>query len=639
MRLDSVQLKNFRCVTDQTLTVDGVTALVGRNGAGKSTFLQALEVFYTNSAAKLSAEDFYDRCLDEPVEITLTWTGLSDAAKQEFGGYVQGDSLSVLYRIQESTPGKLKGAYHGQSLRHPAFAAIRDTSGANDQKRLYNALREQEGYRSLPAVTKAGDALDALKQWEAANPDQCERRPDDGQFFGFTSVGQWRLSAFTGFTYIPAVRDAASDADTGRTSTLSQLVDQLVRAAIDEDETSRQKREQMGQLAREIYGGESHPKLNAVAERVSSRLQSLVPTAEVNLSWAEDPASKLDPPRAAVRLKEDSFPSPIQGAGHGLQRAYVIALIQEWAAIQREAASGSERSFILAMEEPELYQHPNRQRHLANQFYTLASEQEGGHVQIIYTTHSPLFTRIEHFDGVRRVSKDTASSPPCSMVSSATADSVAQTLAVADGGTETYTGVNLLARLADTMRPFISEGFFADYLVLVEGGSDRAALLGLAGHQGVDLAAHGVSVLSCGGKANMGRCAAIFQALGIPTYAIWDCDKELGNADARAKADEMNGALLLLHQAQVVPFPTLVADNFACYGHDMEKTLKSEMGSRYAEVRNEVAIEMGYPQPAKAKKNPRVVERTLARLSAEDIHSPTLDGIMAKIRVGAGLDS
>ena len=362
-----------------------------------------------------------------------------------------------------------------------------------------------------------------------------------------------------------------------------------------------------------------------------------MPTAEVNLSWAEDPASKLDPPRAAVRLKEDSFPSPIQGAGHGLQRAYVIALIQEWAAIQREAATGNERSFILAMEEPELYQHPNRQRHLANQFYTLASEQEGGHVQIIYTTHSPLFTRIEHFDGVRRVSKDTTSSPPCSTVSSATAESVAETLAVADEADETYTGYNLLTRLADTMRPFISEGFFADYLVLVEGGSDRAALLGLAGHQDLDLAAHGVSVLSCGGKTTMGRCAAIFQALGIPTYAIWDCDKGLGDAKTQLRADEMNGALLRLHQAPVEPFPTLITDSFACYECDMEKMLSSEMGPRYAEIRNEVAVEMGYPQPAKAKKNPRVVEKTLARLSGEDIHSSTLDAIMEKVLAGAGL--
>ena len=116
------------------------------------------------------------------------------------------------------------------------FAEIRGTSGANDQKKLYKALSEQKGYGSLPTITKAGDALDALTQWEAENPDRCERQPDDGQFFGFTSVGQWRLSAFTGFTYIPAVRDASADADTGRTSTLSQLVDQLVRAAIDEDE-------------------------------------------------------------------------------------------------------------------------------------------------------------------------------------------------------------------------------------------------------------------------------------------------------------------------------------------------------------------------------------------------------------------
>ena len=639
MRLETVHLKNFRCVTDQTLTVDGVTALVGRNGAGKSTFLQALEVFYTNGASKLAADDFYDRCVEEPVEIVLTWGGLSDAARSEFDSYVQNGSLSVLYRIQQSAPGKFKGTYHGQSLRHPTFAQIRDTSGANDQKKLYNALREQDSYGGLPAITRASDALDALKEWEAAHPDQCERQPDDGQFFGFPNVGQWKLSAFTGFTYIPAVRDASSDDDSGRSSTLSQLVDQLVRAAIDEDETSRAKREQIGRLAREIYGGDTHPKLESVASRVSSRLQRLVPTAGVELAWAEDPTSKLDPPRAAVQLREDDFPSPIQGAGHGLQRAYVIALIQEWAAIQRQEAEGGERSFILAMEEPELYQHPNRQRHLADQLYSLASHQEGGHVQIIYTTHSPLFTRIEHFNGVRRVSKDTASTPPCSTVSAATADQVADTLAVADGGTETYTGVNLLARLEDTMRPFINEGFFADYLVLVEGGSDRAALLGLACYRGIDLAAHGVSILSCGGKANMGRCAAIFRALDVPTYAIWDGDRDLGDDAAKASAEKMNASLLRLHGATVAPFPSEIAEAYACYSTDMERTLVAEMGERYREVRNEVALEMGYPKPSKAGKNPRVVEKTLAQLSAENIHSSTLDSIMEMICSGAGLDS
>lgn len=637
MRLESVQLKNFRCVTDQTLTVNGVTALVGRNGAGKSTFLQALEVFYTNGATKLISDDFYDHCVEEPVEIVLTWIGLSDAAKEEFGGYVQNDSLSVLYRVQQAAPGKFKGTYHGQSLRHAPFAEIRETSGAVDQKKLYNSLCERGGYDALPSVTKAGDALVRMAEWEAANPAQCERQPDDGQFFGFPNVGQWKLSAFTGFTYIPAVRDASSDADTGRTSTLSQLVDQLVRAAIDEDPVSREKREQMGQLAREIYGGDTHPKLQAVATRVSSRLQGLVPTAGMKLTWAEDPTSKLDPPRASVKLTEDDFDTAIQGAGHGLQRAYVIALIQEWAAIQREAATGGERSFILAMEEPELYQHPNRQRHLADQLYSLASDQEGGHVQVIYTTHSPLFTRIEHFDGVRRVSKDTNSSPPCSIVSAATADDVASTLAAASEDADTYTGVGLTTRLADTMRPFISEGFFADYLVLVEGGSDRAALLGLADHQGVNLAAHGVSVLSCGGKSNMGSCAAVFQALGVPTYVIWDGDKGKGDASNQAKSSEMNTVLLKLHDAEDKPFPSIVSDTFACYGNDMEKTLVSEMGPRYGELREEVAIQMGYSQPSKGKKNPRVVEKTLAQLSEEDVHSPTLDSIMARICAGAGL--
>lgn len=61
MQLKSMTVANFRCYRSPiTVTFDDITALVGRNDAGKSSLLDALDVFFNdksldkNDAAKES---------------------------------------------------------------------------------------------------------------------------------------------------------------------------------------------------------------------------------------------------------------------------------------------------------------------------------------------------------------------------------------------------------------------------------------------------------------------------------------------------------------------------------------------------------------------------------------------------------
>ena len=49
MKLKQLRLKNFRGYKDNTyLEVSDLTALIGKNDAGKSTILEALEIFFNN---------------------------------------------------------------------------------------------------------------------------------------------------------------------------------------------------------------------------------------------------------------------------------------------------------------------------------------------------------------------------------------------------------------------------------------------------------------------------------------------------------------------------------------------------------------------------------------------------------------
>jgi predicted ATP-dependent endonuclease of OLD family len=81
--------------------------------------------------------------------------------------------------------------------------------------------------------------------------------------------------------------------------------------------------------------------------------------------------------------------------GHGLQRSYLLALLQELAGSEAVDAP----TLILGCEEPELYQHPPQARHLADVFIELAT----GNNQILVTTHSPLFVSGDGFENTRLV--------------------------------------------------------------------------------------------------------------------------------------------------------------------------------------------------------------------------------------------
>ena len=59
MIIESLQVINFRSILSETLQCENLTALVGANGAGKSSLLKALDLFY-NPTPKVDQEDFYN---------------------------------------------------------------------------------------------------------------------------------------------------------------------------------------------------------------------------------------------------------------------------------------------------------------------------------------------------------------------------------------------------------------------------------------------------------------------------------------------------------------------------------------------------------------------------------------------------
>src|SRR5437667_4716191 len=101
MRIESVAVKNLRCIREGTAYLDAYTCLVGPNGAGKSTLLHALNIFFRNvedastDVTSLTVEDFYLHDTKNPIEITVTFTDLPTEAEEDFKGYVRQGKLII----------------------------------------------------------------------------------------------------------------------------------------------------------------------------------------------------------------------------------------------------------------------------------------------------------------------------------------------------------------------------------------------------------------------------------------------------------------------------------------------------------------------------------------------------------------
>ena len=305
MLIQNVHIKNFRSIFDESLSCDSLTALVGRNGSGKSSFLVALDLFY-NPTAQVTPEDFYDEDVSQDIEITVTYSDLSAEARGLFARYIENDTLTAL-RVFTDPQSVKSGTYHGLRLQNPDFVCIRDAESATEVRRRYNAVRQADKYASLPTVTSAEAAKRELDEWETQNPQECRRLREKEQFFGFTQVAQGYLGRYTKFIHVPAVRDALEDATDKRGSAVTEIMDLVVRSALAKRKDVEAFRQSTQNQYREIMDPNKLHELGDLARDLSKTLQSFVPEAEVLLQWSELSDISVPMPQAEVKLLEDEY--------------------------------------------------------------------------------------------------------------------------------------------------------------------------------------------------------------------------------------------------------------------------------------------------------------------------------------------
>lgn len=538
LRIATVEVENFRCLKHVEIDFDAVTTLIGPNGSGKSTVLRALDWFFDGEKGHSTDDDVYAGAAGSGrVRVRVTFDALTSSDRQVLGEKYAPITASnfTAWRTWESGMEKITG----KALAFLPFEAVRAAQGAIAKKEALAQVRKAHPDKSIPNWTTIAATETALDEWERAHPDGLsEAEVSDTHFFGFS--GRGKLSGLFDYVFVAADLRASEESADAKGTILGKILERTLDTTTATGELVDLIAD-FSQKQAEVNERHLGDQLRELGRELSAEVSSFTLGRQVQLEPVPIEV-KPQTPKVGVSILDDAVRTNVGRQGHGFQRALLVAALKLLAA--HGVKDGGESVTCLAIEEPELYQHPTQARAFASVLRTLVEDQAGA-IQVVYATHSPYFVEPRYFDQIRRVTRrDSTTGFPMVHVNSASLAKVCLRLA----GFEAERAIR--SRWEQVCLKNLSEAFFADGVILVEGDDEKAILEGVSSPLNA-LAVAGVAVAAANGKTKLLVPQAILDELGINTMIIFDNDSGLGNRMRAQGKEELDiGAAELSTQDQ-----------------------------------------------------------------------------------------
>ena len=483
MRISSVLIENFRGYLDATpLSVGAFTSIVGRNDVGKSTLLEALEIFF--NGGKPDADDANIRargqptrisCLfeDLPAEVVLDARAPTTLADEYL---LNADGVLEILKEYDLGASRIKAKVFARA-NHPM------AEGAADLLQLNNTKLK----------TRAGELGVDLEGVDQRVNSQIRN-------------AIWRHIGDL------ALRDCLiplNDEDAKKVWTLLQK-DMPTFALFQADRPSRDDDSEVtspfdAAIKDAVKGLE--PQLDEIKEEVKQKVEEVVRRTlaklrEMDATLADDLRTvfKTEPKWAGFKLSlTDHDDIPINKRSSGVRRLILLNFFR--AEAERRQLVANSPGIVYAVEEPESSQHPINQKMLINALLELS---DADNTQVLITTHVPGIAALVPPESIRYVQHDNNRHP------------------------------RLVENDEDVLRLVADQlGVLPDkrvrLLLYVEGPNDVVFLKNISGlTTDIDLGTDpGVAfVLSGGGNLKHWVNHRYLQGLGIPEIHIYDRDSD-----------------------------------------------------------------------------------------------------------------
>ncbi|MEK7112971.1 MAG: AAA family ATPase [Patescibacteria group bacterium] len=209
----------------------------------------------------------------------------------------------------------------------------------------------------------------------------------------------------------------------------------------------------------------------------------------------------------------DKYDIDVEELGDGNKSLMLFALIRSYAKNFKKEAQG-----LLAIEEPEIYLHPQARRHLYSVFKEIV---KNSNIQILISTHSSAFLDTEEFYQIGVVGKNKDEGTKVRQVNKQTLISFCESTGVPKNQADAE---NISTYYGSTSNYRLNEGFFSKFLILVEGETEERALPLYLEAQSVFCDFSGISIIGVGGKGQIPKYWRLFKSFGLPTLILFDND-------------------------------------------------------------------------------------------------------------------
>lgn len=393
MKIVQMKLYNFRSYKNEVIIdFNDLTAFVGKNDIGKSSVLEALDIFFNEGKGtiKLDKDDINKENLLNGINEIIFSVSFSDLPNKIIIDSTNETTLDSEFLLNQNAeleiikkfPNAGKEKIYIKAF-HPNNPLCKDLLNKKDTE-----LRSIIDDLNIECPNRTKNAIMRNSIWNFYGDNLQKELIEIDVSKGETKSIWEKLQRYLPLYTLFQSDRKNSDGDSEVQDPLQEAVKQIIG-----DETLQQKFNEIAEEVERKLTEVSNRTLNKLREmnpEIANSLVPIIPSRE-SLKWKEVFKN--------VSISSDEN-IPVNKRGSGVKRLILLNFFRAEAERRREESNIP--SIIYAIEEPETSQHTRHIKQLIRALITLA---ETPNTQIIITTHSPALVKELKFENLRLISK------------------------------------------------------------------------------------------------------------------------------------------------------------------------------------------------------------------------------------------